>query len=37
VPYVWDNQVNVRSSDVAGVINLFNANWDLSFTSLSGG
>jgi peptide/nickel transport system substrate-binding protein len=34
VPYVWDNQANVRSADVAGVINLFNANWDLSFTSL---
>ena len=35
VPYVWDNQVNIRSADVAGVINLFNANWDLSYTSLS--
>ncbi|MGH2954936.1 MAG: ABC transporter substrate-binding protein [Solirubrobacterales bacterium] len=34
VPYVWDNQVNIKSTDVAGVINLFNANWDLSFTSL---
>jgi peptide/nickel transport system substrate-binding protein len=36
VPYVWDNQVNIKSADVAGVINLFNANWDLAFTSLSG-
>jgi peptide/nickel transport system substrate-binding protein len=36
VPYVWDNQVNIRSTDVAGVINLFNANWDLAYTSLSG-
>jgi len=34
VPYAWDNQVNVRSADVAGVINLFNANWDLAHTSL---
>lgn len=34
VPYVWDNQTNVQSADVAGVINLFNANWDLSYTSL---
>jgi peptide/nickel transport system substrate-binding protein len=34
VPYVWDNQINIRSADVAGVINLFNANWDLAFTSL---
>ena len=34
VPWIWDNQANIQSADVAGVINLFNANWDLSFTSL---
>jgi peptide/nickel transport system substrate-binding protein len=34
VPWVWDNQANIQSADVAGVINQFNANWDLSFTSL---
>jgi peptide/nickel transport system substrate-binding protein len=34
VPYIWDNQVNIQSADVAGVINLFNANWDLASTSL---
>jgi peptide/nickel transport system substrate-binding protein len=34
VPWVWDNQSNIESSDVNGVVNLFNANWDLSFTSL---
>jgi len=34
VPWVWDNQANIASADVAGVINLFNANWDISFTSL---
>jgi peptide/nickel transport system substrate-binding protein len=34
VPWVWDNQPNIESADVAGVINLFNANWDLAFTSL---
>jgi peptide/nickel transport system substrate-binding protein len=34
VPWVWDNQANIESGDVAGVINQFNANWDLSFTSL---
>lgn len=34
VPWVWDNQPNVESADVAGVINLFNANWDLAYTSL---
>jgi peptide/nickel transport system substrate-binding protein len=33
-PYVWDNQANVRSSDVNGVINQFNSVWDLSATSL---
>jgi peptide/nickel transport system substrate-binding protein len=33
-PYVWDNQANVRSSDVNGVINQFNSVWDLSFSSL---
>ena len=36
VPYIWDNQVNIQSTDVAGVISLFNANWDLAFTSLKG-
>jgi len=36
VPWVWDNQSNIQSADVAGVINLFNANWDLSFTSIGG-
>jgi peptide/nickel transport system substrate-binding protein len=35
VPWVWDNQSNIRSADVDGVINLFNATWDLSFTSLA--
>jgi peptide/nickel transport system substrate-binding protein len=33
-PFVWDNQANVRSSDVNGVINQFNSVWDLTFTSL---
>ncbi len=35
IPWIWDNQVNIRAADVAGVINLFNANWDMSFTSLA--
>ena len=34
IPYIWDDQANIQSSDVAGVINLANANWDLSSTSL---
>jgi peptide/nickel transport system substrate-binding protein len=33
-PFVWDNQANVRSKDVNGVINQFNSTWDLAFTSL---
>ncbi len=34
VPWIWDDSPNIRSKDVAGVINKFNGNWDLSFTSL---
>ncbi|MEJ7875056.1 MAG: ABC transporter substrate-binding protein [Solirubrobacterales bacterium] len=37
VPWIWDNQPNVRSTDVDGVINKFNASWDLSYTSITGG
>ena len=36
IPWVWDNEGYVRSKDVNGVVNLFNAEWDLSFSSLSG-
>ena len=34
VPWLWDRQPNLRSDDVQGVISLFNATWDLSYTSL---
>ena len=37
VPWVWDNQPNLKSADVLGVTNLFNAQWDLSHTSLPAG
>ena len=37
MPWVWDNQANIKSADVLGVVNKFNANWDLSFTSLPQG
>jgi peptide/nickel transport system substrate-binding protein len=37
IPWVWDNEGYVRSKDVNGVVNLFNAEWDLSFSSVSGG
>lgn len=34
IPYIWDDQANIQSADVAGVVNKFNANWDLAYTSL---
>jgi len=34
VPWVFDDTPNIRSANVKGVVNKFNANWDLSFTSL---
>jgi peptide/nickel transport system substrate-binding protein len=36
IPWVWDNETYVRSNDVAGVVNLFNAEWDLAFSSVTG-
>ncbi len=37
IPYIWDDQANIQSANVAGVINKANANWDLGFTSLKSG
>jgi peptide/nickel transport system substrate-binding protein len=34
IPWVWDKQTNLRSANVAGVVNRFNGTWDLSFTAL---
>ena len=34
VPWLWDKQPNVESSNVNGVINSANATWDFPFTSL---
>jgi peptide/nickel transport system substrate-binding protein len=34
VPWVWDNDILVRSDNVNGVVNLFNGLTDLSFTSI---
>jgi peptide/nickel transport system substrate-binding protein len=34
VPWLWDNTMGIMSKDVNGVLNKFNASWDLSFTSL---
>jgi peptide/nickel transport system substrate-binding protein len=35
IVYTWDKQPNIRSADVNGVINKFNATWDLSHTSIA--
>jgi peptide/nickel transport system substrate-binding protein len=34
VPWIWDKQANITSSDVQGVIAQWNADWDLSYTSV---
>jgi peptide/nickel transport system substrate-binding protein len=34
VPWIWDNNVNLRSKDVKGVVSLVNGVWDVTFTSI---
>jgi peptide/nickel transport system substrate-binding protein len=34
IPWNWDKQPVIRSGDVNGVVSRFNAQWDLSFTSV---
>ncbi len=34
VPWIWEYYPIIQSTDVAGVVNLYNASWDLTFTSL---
>jgi peptide/nickel transport system substrate-binding protein len=34
VMWVWDNDINLRSANVNGVQNKFNASWDVTYTSL---
>ena len=34
VPWFWDKQPNIQSKGVQGVIAQWNADWDLSYTSL---
>ena len=34
VMWIWDNDVNIRSKNVLGVQNKFNASWDVTYTSL---
>ena len=37
IPYLWDNQPSVNSANVNAVMNLFNGQTDLAFTSLKEG
>ncbi len=34
VPWIWDKQANLESSDVQGVIDKWNADWNVSFSSI---
>ncbi len=34
VPWIWDKQPLISSADVNGVVSQYNAQWDLSWTSL---
>ena len=34
ITWLWDNQVNIKSTNVDAVVNDFNSTYDLSFTSL---
>jgi peptide/nickel transport system substrate-binding protein len=34
VPWLWDNQINIRSKNVRSVSNMFTGAWDLSYTSV---
>jgi peptide/nickel transport system substrate-binding protein len=34
IPWLWDKQPNIQSSNVNGVITLTNANYDINYTSL---
>jgi len=35
VPWLWDKQPMLRAEDVNGVVNVANASWDLTFTSVN--
>jgi peptide/nickel transport system substrate-binding protein len=34
VPWLWDNQISLASANVRGVVNRFDASWDMAFMSL---
>ena len=35
VPWLWDNEYQIESPDVSGVLNPYTSRWDLSVTSVS--
>jgi peptide/nickel transport system substrate-binding protein len=35
IPWLWDDQGDIASKDVNGVVSLFNSNYDVTFTSLT--
>jgi len=34
IPWIWDNNVNLRSKNVKGVVNTFVGEWDVTYTSV---
>ena len=34
IPWLWDKQPILHSKNVNGVVNVANASWDLTFTSV---
>jgi peptide/nickel transport system substrate-binding protein len=34
VPWLWDNQINIRSANVGSRVNKFTGSWDLSYTTV---
>jgi peptide/nickel transport system substrate-binding protein len=34
IPWIWDNDLDLRSGDVNGVVSTFNSSWDLTFTAV---
>jgi peptide/nickel transport system substrate-binding protein len=34
IPWLWDNQINIRSENVRGEVNKFTGSWDLSYATV---
>lgn len=35
VPWLWDNQINIRSTNVSGLVSKFTSSWDVSYMKVS--